>query len=319
MANSQAFTTIDEQIELLKRRHLEFNDVCTAKPLLDNYGYYNIINGYKDPYVYTKDGQEFYKDGITFEQIYSLFHLDHAISHQIMTTLLDLEDHLKAVTAYVISEAFGSEQKDYLRFNNYQNRRSSAKQFTLSAILESLNKTSMSNKNPIKHHREVYGNVPPWVLFKGVYLSTIINFIKLQKPKQKEAIIRHFYPISEEQMNPYIRDIFMDTLFISLEYRNLAAHGGRIYNYVPDSTVRITDKSKEALGDIITNYSSIESAHSLGTLVLLYDLFKKKSYRDDLRKIIHSNVTAHCRKYPDDMEYLMKSIGIDHIAHPVHK
>ena len=34
------FTTIDEQIEILKNRHLLFNDESIAKDLLQIYGYY---------------------------------------------------------------------------------------------------------------------------------------------------------------------------------------------------------------------------------------------------------------------------------------
>ena len=56
------FTTTDEQIEILKRRGLIFNDEIIAKELLQIYGYYNLINGYKDPYVSIIDGEEYTED-----------------------------------------------------------------------------------------------------------------------------------------------------------------------------------------------------------------------------------------------------------------
>ncbi|NNJ33341.1 Abi family protein [Lacrimispora defluvii] len=316
MAKSQDFTSLNEQIELLKKRGLLFESIETAKNLLDNYGYYNIINGYKDPYVITVNEEELYKENITFERIYSLFCLDHAIRNHIMITMLDLEEHLRAVTSYVIGEAFGSNQKDYLNFKNYQNRKTSAKQFSLSGILETLDKTSMSDKNPIQHHRIKYGNVPPWVLFKGVYLSTLINFIKLQKPEQKSAIICRFYPITQATVNKFVKDLFTDTLFICLEYRNLAAHGGRMYNYQPFSKIRITEESEAALNSLIPQFSIIHKTHSLGTLICIFDLFEKKIYRDNVRYIIAKEISRHCEKYPDDLEFLMKSVGINNIAHP---
>ena len=37
------------------------------------------------------------------------------------------------------------------------------------------------------------------------------------------------------------RKLMMDTLFICTEYHNLAAHGGRTYNYICDSPLRTTD------------------------------------------------------------------------------
>lgn len=94
MANSQAFTTIDKQIEILVKRNLKFESVQNAKLKLDTYGYYNIINGYKDPYVYIKNEDELYKEDVTFERIYSLFNLDRSVRNQIMRTekyLLDFQ------------------------------------------------------------------------------------------------------------------------------------------------------------------------------------------------------------------------------------
>lgn len=315
MAHSQNFTTVDEQIELLKSRHLIVDSVDATKSLLVNYGYYSIVNGYKDSYVYLKDDKEFYKDGVTFERIYSLFFLDRSIRNQLMITMLDLEEHLKSVTSYVIGKAFGSNQSDYLKFSNYQNRTVSAKQFSLSEILKTMEKTSLSNKNPIKHHRDTYRNVPPWVLFKGIYLSTLVNFIRLQKPEQKISIICEFYSIPYDAVNGYVKDLFTDTLYMCLEYRNLAAHGGRIYNHIPNSKIRITNESETYLNSIIHNFSILKGTHSLGTLVCIFDLFNKKTYRDNLRQIIQLEITRHCENYPQDMDYLMTSIGVNNIAH----
>ena len=42
------FKTIDEQIEILKDRHLKFINEEAAKSNLISYGYYEIVNGYKD-------------------------------------------------------------------------------------------------------------------------------------------------------------------------------------------------------------------------------------------------------------------------------
>ena len=41
------FTNIDEQIELLKSRNLTFINESLARQSLTNYGYYEIVNGYK--------------------------------------------------------------------------------------------------------------------------------------------------------------------------------------------------------------------------------------------------------------------------------
>ena len=40
-----------------------------------------------------------------------------------------------------------------------------------------MNKTLDTDKDPIHHYNSEHGIVPPWILFKNIYFSTIINFI----------------------------------------------------------------------------------------------------------------------------------------------
>lgn len=309
--NPQEFTTIDQQIEILKSRNLIFKSEANAKKVLSIYGYYEIINGYKDFYVEKNKDSEKYRNGITFEQITSLFYLDHSIRNQLIVTLLDLENHLRATTSYIVAEAFSSSQNNYLKFSNYQNRKTNKKRFSLGNILDKFNNVSMSNKEPIKYHRETYGNVPPWVLFKGIYLSDLVNFIRLLKPTQKENLISKIYGIPKNIIDKHLKDFFTDTLFMCLEYRNLAAHGGRIYNHAPNSVIRVTSESEEHLAKIIPNFKNINNSHSIGTLIYALMLFERNSYADSLKKIIKSEVERHCTSYPDDMDYLLKSVGIN--------
>lgn len=105
------FKTFDQQIEILKSRNLKFGSEETAINALKRYGYYSIINGYKDLYISEVDGKEIYKDGTTFEQIYSLYEMDKKICSAIVKTMLKVEDRLKTATAYVIAETFSEREK----------------------------------------------------------------------------------------------------------------------------------------------------------------------------------------------------------------
>ena len=306
----QEFTTIEQQIELLKSRNLVFKSEKNAKIILESYGYYEIINGYKDFYVEKTNSTERYRDGITFEQIASLYSLDHSIRNQLIVTLLDLESHLRAATSYVIAESFSSTQSEYLKFSNYQNRSTKYKRFSLGSILDKFNKVAHSSKEPIKYHMDTYGNVPPWVLLKGIYLSDLVNFIRLLKPNEKEKLIHKIYSIPVELIDTHLKNFFTDTLFMCLEYRNLAAHGDRIYNHIPKSIIRVTSDSEKELSELIPNFNHINNSHSLGTLIYALSLFKKQEYVHSLQQVIEKEIKRHCSAYPDDLEYLLDSVGI---------
>lgn len=49
------FKSINEQILLLKSRGMVFNREAEASWLLRDFNYYNIINGYKDPFLSSED------------------------------------------------------------------------------------------------------------------------------------------------------------------------------------------------------------------------------------------------------------------------
>lgn len=306
----QKHTTISQQIDLLKSRGLLFGSEELARTVLSDYGYYNIINGYKDLYTYLDpSGSEHYNSGISFEQIYSLFYMDHVIRNQIMIILLDLEESLKSITANVIAEQISTDQNEYLKLVHYQNRRSALYQFSLPAIIDILKKTCCSNKNPIKHHREKYGNVPPWVLFKSLYFSTLINFIRLQKPEIKKAIIQKLYPLSPDRINRYTIELFLDSLFLFLEYRNLCAHGGRVYNHVPSAKIRITDESKIELSSCLKSCSKLDASYGLGRLWVLFSLFRRTDHALNLSETIHKEMVRHCSIFPNDRELLITASG----------
>ena len=57
--------------------------------MLSIYGYYDIINGKKENYVVVGDGKARYRYGICFEQVFSLFSLDHEIRNRVMVTMLE--------------------------------------------------------------------------------------------------------------------------------------------------------------------------------------------------------------------------------------
>ena len=124
MENLYKYTTAEQQIQKLKSQHLSFDDEKKATTILKTYGYYNIINGYRDPYITREYGNKTYNPDVTFEQIFALFVFDHNIRNAILLSMIDLEEHLKAVVADIISESFGSNHEDYLNKNNYRDKKS---------------------------------------------------------------------------------------------------------------------------------------------------------------------------------------------------
>ena len=82
------YTTVDEQIHKLQTQGLIIDDPVFAREELQRYGYSNLIKSYREPYIYMENNQKFYRSGVTFEQIHSLYILDKNLRNAVMASML---------------------------------------------------------------------------------------------------------------------------------------------------------------------------------------------------------------------------------------
>lgn len=296
------YTTTEQQIDNLKKQGLIINDENRARHALQTYGYSNLIKSYRDPYTIIQQGKKIFRSGTSWEQIYSLYAFDKNLRNAVMASMVDLEEHIKAVAADVIGNSFGTHQDDYLQFKNYRDKKRSKYRFSLAGILESMNKTLNTDKDPIAHYATVHGVVPPWILLKSVYFSTIVNFINLMKPAQQRMIAERLYDsdkinISEDSLLP----LMLDSLFICLEYRNIAAHGGRIYNFNCNNKLRFLENSSYEL-------------QGFSQLLFILSLLRYSSPYKHLKQVLDNVISKHCNQFPGDITYLGQILNINIVA-----
>ena len=218
--------------------------------------------------------------------------------------MLDLEEHIKASAADVVAQSFGTHQDDYLNIRNYRDKRRRNRKFSLRNTLITIQKALNSDKTPVSHYREVHGIIPRWILFKNLYFSTIINFINFFKPHEKEQMVYHLYDVDSTDLSvDNLKLIMMDTLFVCLDYRNLAAHGGRIYNYRSDCNVRLENFSTDVSEDTLPK--------GFNQLIYILSCLKYRKPLDDLSKALNYEVNRHCSAFPEDATYLGQILNID--------
>lgn len=298
------YTTPEQQLEKLKAQKLIIDDERFALDSLKVFGYSNLIKSYREPYTYIKDTKKQYRSDVTFEQIYSLFILDKNLRNAVMASMLDLEEHIKEIAAEVVASSFGIHQNEYLSYKNYRDRKTGNKKFTLKNILKTMRETLNTTKEPIFHYNNKYGLVPPWILFKSIYLSTIINYIKMFKRSEQEEMVSLLYDFDSLNLSmQQCRMLMMDTLFISYEYRNIAAHGGRIYNYSCNAKLRSTE--------IFGTSPEINPFSGFSQLLFLLSLLKYQSPYDRLETTLTDEINRHCKMYPQDVTYLGQILNID--------
>lgn len=139
----------------IKTRGLIIENEEAAVDALKRYGYYNIINGYKDPYIVTQNSSERYIEGTTFEQLYSLYLLDGKLRNVVMDAMLDVEDHLKTATAHVVAEVFTADQNKYLDKKNYRQgkRIGQSSDYSIDPLFKKFYKIINDSTQLVKHYR----------------------------------------------------------------------------------------------------------------------------------------------------------------------
>ena len=285
------FKTIDEQINLLKLRNVEFEDEESAKQILLNNNYYNIINGYKDLFINDKNSLN-YKIGTRFEEIYALYEFDRQLRNIFLEYILKIENSLRSLVAYYFSKTYGND--NYLILDNFENFKNVnvnniKKQKRIKFIqnlIGNINKNIAKNidNKYINHYMTKYGFTPLWVLVNILSFGDICNFYKLMKQKERIIISKEFN-ISELDLT--------SLLSILSKTRNLCAHDERLYNYKFITNVSINDTKYHSLLNIPkTNDRYTIGKNDLFAVVISLKLLLSKEDYDRFHNKMFSRIMS---------------------------
>ena len=221
------FLTYDNQITLLKRQGMIVSDENAARDILEQIGYYELVNGYKA--IFKRDGHGNYLPGTTFEELYALYKCDENLRQLFLKYMLRVEIHMRSLLSYAFCERFGHEQSAYLTRENYDTEGPAADE--INRLIGELDYAANRADKAVYvcHHRKRYGNVPLWVLFKTLSIGTLIRFLRCCKPEIREEVAAHFPDLREKTLCRML-DLMQD-------FRNVCAHNDCLYAYHGQDTI----------------------------------------------------------------------------------
>lgn len=159
------FKTIAEQLDILRSRNLSISNPVLTSSLLSAYGYYEIINGYKSPFLTNPNSKEIdhYGDEIDFLNVFSLFRFDMELREQVLGIIELFESTLRQRVAYIFSKNHTEDQKEL--FNDKvlkPGKRNYDKQghfvnYERDGFYHKLNKIINDDVDPFVHYREKHG------------------------------------------------------------------------------------------------------------------------------------------------------------------
>lgn len=280
------FTTFDDQIHILKNRSLNFKNELFAKEILSRVNYYNVINGYKEPFLKKdlsgkrKDPEE-YIEGCYFEELYALYEMDRRLRIIMLEYLLMFENYFKTSCSYYFSKKFPKDYS-YLSIDNYSKSEDSLSVAlnNLSTISNEINRSSGDRKaksDYIRHYIKKHDCVPLWVLVNSLTIGNMSYFYSAIDDSLKEEIAKSFsfrykesYSTKEKVGSEEIKEIVKAVNF----FRNICAHDEMLFSFKLKSKLK-TELFSKFFPEIIFNGQNLHDLVCLLKLALPKEEYEK--------------------------------------------
>ena len=217
----KTFKSIDEQIEILKSKGLEIDDINYAKSVLLRENYF-FLSGYRHLFLKSQKDRMFIP-GTQFKELYAMFNFDRQIRNIFFKNILIVENNAKSIFSYQLSKKYGIKEKDYLNPVNYD--RSSDKSRQVNDLLKKIKRQIRINggqHSATMHYTTNYGYVPFWVVVKVLSFGLISELYTIMKRDDQKEIAEVF-GVPVESLMVYLP--------ILANFRNLCAHEDIMYDH----------------------------------------------------------------------------------------
>lgn len=291
---NKIFKNLDEQVEILKQKNLTINDVDYAKEVLLRENYF-FLNGYRYPFIKSLDNKV-YIDGVTFEELYSLFLFDRKLRNVVFKNILMIENNIKSIISYQLSKKYGYRERDYLNPNNFNYISEKRRQVNdLLGKMKRQIKDNAVNHTATKHYINNYGYIPLWVLVKVLSFGIVSELFSILKKEDQYDIVE-LYDLDVNVFTNYLSSLS--------NYRNLCAHEDILYNNRTQKSILDT-KYHRLLNIPIMDNEYIYGKNDLFSVVIMMKSMIKKDEFDLFEKEISDLI--------DELDNKLKSIEINKI------
>ncbi len=288
------FKTLDEQVKILKQKGMTIHDEAYVKEVLLRENYF-FLNGYRHLFMNSSEDKTF-KEGTTFEELYSLFLFDRSFRNILFKYLLVIENNLKSITSYQLSKKYGYKESDYLKPKNFT--RKPDKQAQLNDLLKKMKRqirVNCSQHSATLHYVSNYGYIPLWILVKVLSFGIVSELYSVLKPEDQKEIA-DIYGIES--------NILMNYLPILANYRNLCAHEDILYE----------NKTQKYINDTVFHSllkipkEDDEYIYGKNDVFALIIILKQMLIQEDFK-----NMCLEIDNCIETLNYNLKTISIDKV------
>ena len=229
------FKTIDQQIDIFKKKGLIIDDEAMAKDVLLKENYF-FLNGYRHIFMNSPTDRTFIS-GATFSELYAVFKFDRYSRNIFFKNLLIIENRLKSVISYQLSKKYGYKEKDYLNPRNFTH--DPEKKRRVKDVIEKMRRQIRINTgrhNATMHYLKNYGYIPLWILVKVLSFGMVCELYSIMT-EEDQLEVSSVFGLTVENLESFLP--------ILSNYRNLCAHEDIVFDHKTERTIPDTEYHKK--------------------------------------------------------------------------
>lgn len=171
---NKEFLTYNMQMRALRDTK---NIICSGsddKQILVRSGYFNIINGYKTPFVTSTsdDNIHTYIKNTSLQQIKAVKIFDEKLKYLLLMHITTIEE-VRTLTAYKFDLINNKGKIPWHDITAYRSIKSMDNFIsTMSSIYQELKRSQLRY---VKFYQEKYQSIPTWIIIKIINFNTFIN------------------------------------------------------------------------------------------------------------------------------------------------
>lgn len=280
------------------------------KKILVRAGYFNIVNGYKTPFVSGQDsnGKHLYISGTSIEQLQAVKQFDEKLRSFLLRYITQVEEETRTLAGYKFDECNDNGNIPWYSTDAYSPNRSL--QEKMSVISNAYSELSKSHVDYVSFYMDNHKQIPTWIMFKVVNFSTFIDLVRHSKTDVSHSLCR-LYGIEDEQGHPNVK-LLIGSLHWMRKIRNSCAHNERVY------CLTRTNEKRGNTGRIIEKYfKMLNSGYTRNLEQKLFDLFvyfkyylPQNEYKQFISELKTMLINLQSKIHPHAFEYVRGQMGI---------
>lgn len=310
MNDDKFFLTYNQQMRKLRNdKHILCNG-SAHKKILIRAGYFNIVNGYKNPFISGRDskGNHIYISGTSINQLQAVKKFDDHLRSFLLQYITQVEEETRTLSGYKFDECNDNGLIPWYHTDAYAPSKSLQEKMTV--ISKAYNELSKSQLDYVKFYMENHKQIPTWIMFKVVNFSTFIDILKVSKTDVSHSLC-NLYDLTDSNGHENVK-LFIGSLHWMRKIRNSCAHNERVYCLTRkqdrrNNSGRILEKYLRTLGRSYTR----DLEQKIFDLIVYFKYYLPKTeYKHFISEIKAMLLDLQSKIHPHAFQYVRGQMGI---------